>query len=97
MVCPVIPDPTRVFISYSHDSPSHKGWVLKLASDLRKNGVDAVLDQWDLSPGEDIAVFMERGLKNAARVVVVCSKKYVERANAGHWAPDPRGIGFSAE
>ena len=27
---------------------------------------------------------MERGLKNAARVVVVCSKKYVERANAGH-------------
>jgi hypothetical protein len=71
--------------------------VLKLASDLRKNGVDAVLDQWDLSPGEDIAVFMERGLKNAARVVVVCSKKYVERANAGHWAPDPRGIGFSAE
>jgi hypothetical protein len=84
-----MPDPPRVFISYSHDSPPHKAWVLKLASDLRKNGVDAVLDQWDLSPGEDIAVFMEQGLKNAARVVVVCSKEYVERANAGHG-----GVGY---
>lgn len=73
----------RVFISYSHDSPLHKTWVLKLAFDLRKSGVDAVLDQWDLSPGDDIAVFMEQGLRNAARVVVVCSNEYVRRANAG--------------
>ncbi|MDR3702328.1 MAG: toll/interleukin-1 receptor domain-containing protein [Candidatus Sulfopaludibacter sp.] len=78
-----MPGPPRAFVSYSHDSPLHKGWVLKLASDLRSNGVDAVLDQWDLSPGDDIAVFMERGLKNAQRVIVVCSKEYVERANNG--------------
>jgi len=84
-----MPDPPRVFISYSHDSPSHKGWVLRLASDLRKNGIDAVIDQWDLSPGEDIAVFMEQGLKNAQRAVVVCSKNYVERANAGRG-----GVGY---
>ncbi len=86
---PLMPDTPRVFISYSHDSPSHKGWVLRLASDLRRNGVDATLDQWDLSPGDDIAVFMEQGLKNATRVVVVCSQKYVERANAGQG-----GVGY---
>ena len=75
--------PPRVFISYSHDSPVHKQWVLKLASDLRTNGVDAVLDQWDLSPGDDIPSFMEHGLAAADRVVVICSSKYVEKANAG--------------
>lgn len=73
----------NVFISYSHDSPTHKLWVLKLASDLRGNGVDAVLDQWDLSPGQDIAAFMEMGLKSADRVIVVCSNIYVERAEEG--------------
>ncbi|TKB82221.1 MAG: TIR domain-containing protein, partial [Nitrospira sp.] len=73
----------KVFISYSHDSLPHKQWVLKLAADLRTNGVDAVIDQWDLSPGEDIPMFMEQGLKSADRVVTVCSARYVERANNG--------------
>jgi hypothetical protein len=82
-------EPPRVFISYSHDSPSHKSWVLRLASDLRNNGIDAVVDQWDLSPGEDIAVFMEQGLRDAKRVIVVCSRNYVERANAGRG-----GVGY---
>ena len=81
--------PPRVFISYSHDSPPHKQWVLKLASDLRANGVDVVIDQWDLSPGDDIPAFMEQGLKTAERVVVVCSEKYVERANNGQG-----GVGY---
>lgn len=76
-------NPPRVFISYSHDSPTHKQWVCKLAYDLRTNGVDTVIDQWDLSPGEDIAVFMESGLKNSERVVVVCSDEYVDKANNG--------------
>jgi hypothetical protein len=81
--------PPNVFISYSHDSPEHKQWVLKLAADLRGNGVDAVIDQWDLSPGDDIPSFMEQGLKSADRVVAVCSKEYVERANKGQG-----GVGY---
>lgn len=27
----------KVFISYSHDSDTHKNWVLKLATDLRQH------------------------------------------------------------
>ncbi|MFA5902959.1 MAG: toll/interleukin-1 receptor domain-containing protein, partial [Desulfobacula sp.] len=49
----------RVFISYSHESPEHKNWVLGLASNLREKGIDAVLDVWDLRPGDDVARFME--------------------------------------
>ena len=41
-------DNPTVFISYSHDNEDHKSWVLKLASDLRSHGVNAILDQWDL-------------------------------------------------
>lgn len=73
----------RVFVSYSHDSPEHKSWVLGLATDLRTNGVDAVLDQWDLSPGQDISLFMQRGISDADRVLLICSQKYVQKADSG--------------
>ncbi|MCK4513389.1 toll/interleukin-1 receptor domain-containing protein, partial [bacterium] len=43
-------------------------------------GVDAVLDQWDLGPGDDVPLFIERGLKRADRVLLVCTPNYVERA-----------------
>jgi len=38
----------KLFVSYSHDSQPHKDWVLQLATRLVKNGVDVILDQWDL-------------------------------------------------
>ncbi len=73
----------KAFISYSHDSPEHKKWVLDLATRLRSSGVDAVIDQWDLRPGDDLAHFMETQLTAADRVLMVCTEKYVEKANAG--------------
>jgi hypothetical protein len=50
---------------------------------LRANGVDAQIDQWDLRPGDDLAHFMETHLTAADRVLMVCTDKYVEKANAG--------------
>ena len=73
----------KAFISYSHDSLDHKKWVLDLATRLRNNGVDAILDQWDLKPGDDLPRFMEQGLIAADRVLMVCTDKYVEKANSG--------------
>ncbi len=75
--------PPRVFISYSHDSPEHKAWVLRLATDLRNNGVDTSLDQWDLAPGEDVAAFMQRGIAESDRVLMICTQEYVSKADAG--------------
>lgn len=72
-----------VFISYSHDSPDHKAWVEKLATDLRSNGVDAILDKWKLSPGQDVAAFMHVGISKSERVLLVCSKEYVAKSDAG--------------
>lgn len=73
----------KVFVSYSHDSQGHKDWVRRLAEDLRANGVDATLDQWDLHPGQDVVAFMQHGIADADRVVMVCSAPYVEKAEAG--------------
>jgi hypothetical protein len=52
----------KVFISYSHDSQEHKKWVLDLATRLRNNGVDAIIDQWALRAGDDLPHFMETHL-----------------------------------
>jgi hypothetical protein len=76
-------DAPKVFISYSHDTEAHDKWVLDLASDLRKNGVDAVLDQWDLSLGQDTSMFMQRGILDSDRVILVCTDRYVTRAEGG--------------
>lgn len=75
--------PPRVFISYSHDSSAHKEWVLKLATRLRQSGIDAVLDLWELQPGDDLPTFMERNLATSDRVIMLCTEKYVAKANAG--------------
>lgn len=75
--------PPKVFVSYSHDSQEHKKWVLEFATRLRSNGIDAMLDQWDLKPGGDLPFFMEQGLNTAERVLMVCTEKYVQKANQG--------------
>ena len=82
-------DNPKVFISYSHDSPEHKQWVSELAAQLRRKGIDAILDQWDLGLGDDITRFMERGIVNADRVLVICTDKYVSKANIGEG-----GVGY---
>lgn len=73
----------KAFISYAWDSEEHKQWVLKLASDLRSHGVDAILDQWDARLGNDLSFFMEQGLTTSHFVICICSDKYVEKANGG--------------
>lgn len=74
----------KVFFSYSHDNQSHKDWILYLATRLMSNGVDVILDQWDLALGEDLPRFMESSLRDADRVLAICTSQYVEKANASN-------------
>ncbi|MDQ3673251.1 MAG: toll/interleukin-1 receptor domain-containing protein [Gemmatimonadota bacterium] len=78
-----------MFISYSHDSEPHREWVLRFATDLRTNGIDATLDRWDLELGQDVVAFMQAGIAEADRVFLVCTDEYVQRAEAG-----AGGVGF---
>ena len=73
----------KVFISYSYDTPEHKQWVSELGTKLRRNGVDAIFDQWDLGPDDDVTLFIERGFKDSDKVLVICTDSYVSKANDG--------------
>ena len=79
----------NAFISYSHDSPEHKKWVLKLATDLRGVGIDVTLDQWDLQLGEDVVQFMQSGITQSDRVILICSEAYVKKSDRGQG-----GVGY---
>jgi len=79
----------KVFISYSHDTLEHKKWTLELATRLRNNGIDAILDQFELQPGDDLPHFMETHLAEADKIIMICTEKYVEKANKGEG-----GVGY---
>ncbi len=79
----------KVFISYSHDTPEHKQWVSELSAKLHRKGVEVILDQWHLRLGDDLAQFMERGIRDSDRVLVICTDSYVRKANAGEG-----GVGY---
>lgn len=75
--------PPKVFISYSHDSIEHKAWVLQLGTMLIENGINAIIDQWDINPGGDIPMFIEKNLDSADYILMICSNNYVIKANEG--------------
>ena len=74
----------QVFISYSWTTPDHEAWVLQLATDLRENGVDAILDKWDLKEGHDGYKFMERMVNDdeIRKVILICDEGYVSKADS---------------
>lgn len=79
----------RVFLSCSHDSEPHRAWVRLLAERLLEGGVVVTLDQWDLRPGGDVVRFMDQGIRDADRVLMVCTANYLAKAeerkgNAGY-------------
>ncbi len=60
-----------------------------LATRLRSNGLNILLDRWNLKLGQDIASFMERGLSESNRIVSICSENYVKKAN-----DENSGVGY---
>lgn len=76
----LLQSPPRVFISYSHDSESHKDWIRLLGEHLRRDGVDVILDQWEINYGDNIAEFMTRELASADWVLIICTEEYVKKA-----------------
>lgn len=64
-----------VFVSYSHDSETHKLWVKNFANDLRRAGIEVLLDQY-LAHGINFVKFMDFGLKFAYKIIVIGTPNY---------------------
>jgi SEFIR domain len=94
--CAMAPSPPRVFISYSHDSTEHKELVLRFAQRLRKDGVDAQIDQFvGGRPTEGWPRWMLDKLDWAEFVLLICTETYYRRFR-GHEEPH-RGRGVDWE
>ncbi|MDE6530668.1 MAG: toll/interleukin-1 receptor domain-containing protein, partial [Lachnospiraceae bacterium] len=70
----------KIFISYSWSSDA---LVLELAQRLVSQGVDVVLDKWDLKEGQDKYAFMERCVNDPeiTKVLIICDKAYAQKAD----------------
>jgi hypothetical protein len=76
-------DRPKVFVSYSWKPISNKEKTLDLANRLSSDGVHAIIDEWDLSEGQDKYRFMEQMVNDheIKRVLLICNKDYSEKAN----------------
>jgi hypothetical protein len=91
-------DPPKVFISYSHDSIQHKNLVLSFAERLRKDGIDAQIDQFvGGRPTEGWPRWMLDKLDWAEFVILICTETYYRRFR-GHEVPDSgRGVDWEGQ
>src|ERR1035438_968947 len=64
----------RVFLSYSHDSPTHKAAVLKLAQDLRTDGFTSIIDQDHPWVSEGWTTWMMNQIEQADFVLMICTE-----------------------
>jgi hypothetical protein len=68
--------PPRVFISYEWESNELKDWVKSLSIRLRGDGVEVLLDQWSVAPGDQLPSFMESAIRENDFVVIICTPVY---------------------
>ena len=86
----------KVFISYSHDSVTHRQSVLEFSERLRADGIDTRIDQYAPSPAEGWPRWMERHIDEADFVLLVCTETYFKRVS-GHEEPGVgRGVCWEA-
>lgn len=71
----------KVFISYSWTVQDK---TIELATRLLANGIDIILDVYDLKDGQDKYAFMEQSVNDPTvnHVLIICDKTYAEKANA---------------
>ena len=86
-----VPKSSRVFISYSHDSPKHKQSVLRLSNRLRSEGVDCNIDQYETCPPEGWFLWMVNQIEEADFVIIVCTENYETRFKGKEEARKGRG------
>lgn len=74
----------KIFISYSWKPVQNQNWVIQLAERLVSDGVNVVLDVWDLEEGHDKYAFMEKMVldPDISKVLIVSNKIYAEKANS---------------
>lgn len=88
--------PPRVFISYSRESSEHNDRVTDLAYRLSSEGIDAMIDRYANSPREGWPAWMEKQVREADFVLVVCTEVYLRRLTQGEELGIGRGVNWES-
>ena len=72
----------KVFISYKWEDDAHNKWVEKLAINLRKSGIDAVLDKWEVRLGDSFTEYMTSHIAKADIVLFIMTTASVAAVEA---------------
>ena len=63
------------------DNENHKQWVKDLAQELRSDGIEALLDEWELALGDQLTHFMEKKIQECEYVLIICTPDYCKKSN----------------
>lgn len=76
-------NPPRVFVSYSWTTQDHTSRIVEWSERLARDGVDVLLDKWDLKEGQDKYAYMERMVTdpNVSKVLIFSDGEYTRKAN----------------
>ncbi len=75
------PEHLKVFLSYRS---TDRAVVEEFAGRLRRDGIDAWYDGWEITPGDDIVAKMDQGIDSCTAGLVFISNAWFE----GPWAQD---------
>ena len=81
----------KVFISYAWESKEHSDWVKSLADKLLSDGIEAIIDSYDVSPGDRLPKFMESSIRDSDYVIIICTEEYKRKANNRE-----KGVGYES-
>jgi hypothetical protein len=87
--------PSKVFIQYAHVDEPYRKLALELAGRLRSDGVVAMIDFYDPNPKEGWITWMEKQLREANYVLILCSEQ--NRKTFYKEQPPPSGMGATWE
>ena len=76
-------DSPRVFISYAWGTKEYQLKVLALATSLMNDGIDVLLDKWEVNAGNDMNNFMEKSVtdKTVTNVLILLDENYAKKAD----------------
>lgn len=74
----------KVFISYAWGDDEYQGQVLAFAEKLVRDGVEVLLDKWDMTEGNDTYAFMEKSVTDSSitNVLMLLDPLYAEKADS---------------
>lgn len=79
---PTIEKP-KVFISYAWGSQEYQDRVVALSRELVSDGIDVLLDKWNLKEGHDTYAYMEQSVTNSdvTNVLILLDPIYAQKAD----------------